>query len=234
MSEERPFEDIREETKHFVNTFCEFHHAFPDENQSIVDQIVKQVTEAEKTDKIYVPGEKGQDLIWTFKRQGTKVFKRVFHPGHGERPVGADFALYKITSANELGITAVQVKRNRNKPFFEFTERDLTQRNRLARWWGSAYYLMVDETHIPPCYLFLHASELENLIEQTGKHVPVKIPNDKIEIFGRDSGSFYDLFYNCRRGSRYAPDNYGARIAYYTRRSKRAIVEVATKAAAEL
>jgi len=230
MSKEDDVSDnIKEDTRHFVNSFCDFHRAFPDENQRIFDQIYEQIMKADKTGRIYTPSDRGQEVIWTFERHGTKIYKRVFHPGYGERPVGVDFALYKIITTNKVGVTAVQVKRNRGKPFFEFDKRDLTQRNRLARLWGSAYYLMVDETCTQPLYCFLSASELYYLIEQVGRKPPVRIPNTEVRRLCRGIAPFYDLFYGCSRGSIYVPDKYNAKIINYTRTSKRAVAEISRK-----
>jgi hypothetical protein len=230
MSEEEDTSQrTKEETKHFVNTFCDFHRAFPDENQHIFDQIYEEIKKADISGKDYIPGDKGQEEIWTFERHGARVYKRVFHPGSGERATGADFALYKLLPANKVGVTVVQVKRNRCKPYFELEQRDLTQRNRLARLWGSAYYLMVDETCTPPLYCFISTVELFYLIEQAGKIAPIKIPNTEIRRLCRGSDPFYNLFYSCARGSYYAPKEYLARIVIFTRRSKRVLVEISTR-----
>jgi len=123
MSEEKLPEDISQDTKHFVNTFCDFHKAFPNENQQIFGQVYEQIEKAEKHQRDYVQSDKGQEEIWVFERSGVKVYKRVFHPGSGEGPVGVDFALYKEMKSSKVGATAVQVKRNRNRGFFEFLQR---------------------------------------------------------------------------------------------------------------
>ena len=199
-SEDSHEDDVKEDTKHFVNTFCDFYKAFPDENQHIFNQVYEQIMKADSHNREYVPSDRGQELIWTFERFGTKVYKRVFHPGSGERATGVDFALYKIVSEGKVGITAVQVKRNRNRPYFEFDKRDLTQRNRMAGLWGSAYYLMVDETCGSPFYCFISATELFYLIGQIGITPPVRISNIDIRRLCRGPNLFYSSFYTCTMG----------------------------------
>jgi hypothetical protein len=142
MSEGKLPEDISQDTPHFLNTFCDFHKAFPNEPQHIFGQVYEQIEKAEKHKKDYIQSDKGQEEIWTFKRSGTTVYKRVFHPGPGEGPVGVDFALYKEIKPSKVGATAVQVKRNRKRDFFEFQQRDLDQLSKLAKYWGSAYYIL--------------------------------------------------------------------------------------------
>ena len=74
MSEENIHENIKEDTKHFVNTFCDFHKAFPDENQHIFGQIYEQIKKANEHSKDFIPSDRGQEEIWTFKRHGTIVY----------------------------------------------------------------------------------------------------------------------------------------------------------------
>jgi hypothetical protein len=233
MAEEDSLGDTEAEIKHFAATFCNFHRAFPDENQHIFGQIYEQVLKADTHDREYLPSEKGQEEIWVFRKNGTVVYKRVFHPGSGEKASGVDFALYKKVSLDKVGITAVQVKRNRNKPYFEFSKRDLTQRNRIGKLWGSAYYLMVDETiGPPPLYCFITATELLSLIEEYGRNPPVRIPNEEVRRFCRGLNLFYQNFYSCLMGSHLAPKDYLAKIDIFVRRSKRAVVEISTKPSA--
>src|SRR4030042_4189057 len=160
MSERELPEEISRDTKDFVETFCYFHKAFPSENQHVFGQVYAQIQKAEKHENEYISGDKGQEEIWIFERGNVRVDKRVFHPGPGEGPVGVDFVLYKRTTSSKVGATAVQVKRNRNRLFFEFLQRDLDQMDKLAEFWGSAYYLMVDETIQPPLHCFLTVNEM--------------------------------------------------------------------------
>ena len=157
------------------------------------------------------------------------MYKRVFHPGAGERPVGADFVLYKKTKTSKVGATAVQVKRNRNRDYFEFLQRDLDQLDKLARFWGSAYYLMVDETVQAPLYCFLTVHEITSLITQAGVKPPARIPNKEVRKYCRGLNNFYDLFYSCNRGSSYVPKDYGAKIAKYIKGTKRIVVELSIR-----
>jgi len=229
MSEESHSEDVFQETKHFVDTFCDFHSAFPNENQHIFGQIYEQIQQAEKHEKKYLPSVKGQEEIWIFERGNVKVYKRVFHPGaRTEGPVGADFVLYKKKSSLKVGITAVQVKRNRNKAFFEFRQSDLNQLSKLAQYWGSAYYLMVDETIQPPLHCFLKVNEIDSLIRQSKSKPPVRILNKHFRRHCRGLDIFYDLFYNCNRGSSYAPKDYNANILNYIEETRRTVVELST------
>jgi len=229
MSREELPEDISQDTKDFVNTFCAFHRAFPSENQHIFDQIYEQIRKAEKYDKDYIPSEKGQEEIWTFERSGVKVLKRVFHPGPGEGPVGVDFALYKMMKPSKVGVTAVQVKRNRGRGFFEFLQRDLDQLSKLAQYWGSAYYLMVDETIQPPLYCFLMVNEVDSLIHQAGGLAAVRVLNKDVRNHCRGLDNFYDLFYRCGRGSLSMPEDYNAKIINYIQKTRRAIVEISAR-----
>ncbi|HUW49341.1 MAG TPA: hypothetical protein VMW36_11415, partial [Patescibacteria group bacterium] len=194
MSEGELPEDIALDTKDFVNTFCEFHKAFPDENQHIFGQITAQIKKSDEFEEGFIPSKKGQEEIWVFRRGNVRVYKRVFHPGAGERPVGADFVLYKKTKSSKVGATAVQVKRNRNKNYFEFDGRDLKQLSKLRKFWRSAYYLMVDETVHPPLYCFLTVDEVAYLVNQAGSKPPVKIMNKDVRMYCRGLENFYELF----------------------------------------
>jgi hypothetical protein len=229
MSEEKLPEDISQDTQHFVNTFCDFHKAFPNENQQIFGQVYEQIKRAEKHNEGYVRSDKGQEEIWTFESSGVTVYKRVFHPGPGEGPVGVDFALYKEVKPSKVGATAVQVKRNRNRDFFEFQQRDLDQLSKLAKYWGSAYYLMVDETTQPPLYCFLTVTEVDILIGQTGGIPPVKVLNKDVRRYCRGLDNFYDLFYSCNRGSSVIPKDYDANLISYLKETRRVVVELSTK-----
>jgi len=221
-------ENIFQDTIHFANTFCDFFKAFPNENQHIFGQIYEQIQKADRHKKDYIPSEKGQEEIWIFERRGVRVYKRVFHPGPGEGPVGVDFVLYKMKSPSKVGATAVQVKRNKNKPFFEFARRDLDQLDKLAQSWRSAYYLMVDETSQPPLHCFLTVNELYNLIGPNKKSY-VRIPNTGIRKYCRGSNLFYDLFFRCNRGSLYFPEEYSMQVINYASQTKRVVVEISTK-----
>jgi hypothetical protein len=229
MSEEKLPEDISQDTQHFVNTFCDFHKAFPSENQQIFGQVYEQIKRADKHNEDYIRSDKGQEEIWTFESSGMTVYKRVFHPGPGEGPVGVDFALYKEVKPSNVGATAVQVKRNRTRNFFEFQQRDLDQLRKLAKYWGSAYYLMVDETTQPPLYCFLTVTEVDVLIGQAGRIPPVKVLNKDVRRHCRGLDNFYDLFYSCNRGSSVIPKDYDANLVSYLRETRRVVVELSTK-----
>ena len=227
MSEGRSFENIIQDVTDFTTSFGVFHEAFPNENQHLIGQIVKQIKMAEKTDNEYIRTDKGQEQIWTFEKKGVKVYKRVFHPGRGEWFSGADFILYKITSKSEVKVSAVQVKRNRNEAYFEFESRDLKQLERISSW-GSAYYLMVDETTNPPLHCFLTVNEISKLLGKR-KKPPIRIPNTEIRNYCRGANQFYNLFYRCIRGSKYVPEAYKLQITDYISKTNRVIVEISTQ-----
>lgn len=184
-----------------------------------------------QTDKIesISPGKTGQEPIWVFKRKGIEVYKRLFHPGRGERITGADFALFKEVPPLKIGATAVQVKRNRRRSFFEFAKRDLKQLATFANSWGSTYYLMVDETNQPPLDCFITTHELYTLIGQINTPPPVKIPNHSVRRYCRGSNLFYDLFYRCNRGSKYIPKELSALAMSYILKTKRVVIELSTR-----
>ena len=227
MPEGDSSENILQDVKDFTSSFAVFHQAFPDENQHIVGQIFKQIIDADKSDTDYIQSNKGQEQIWIFERKGVKVYKRVFHPGTGEKLSGADFILYKITANSNIKVTAVQVKRNHNKSYFEFDERDLKQFDKFSKW-RSAYYLMVDETIKPPLYCFVNANEMSKLIGPKNRS-QIKIPNSQIRNLCRGLKQFYDLFYRCFRGSKYVPEEYKAKLSFYVKETNRAIVEISTQ-----
>jgi hypothetical protein len=232
MSQNSSSSDIRLDTEDLVNSFCIFHRAMPNENQNIIEQVTLEVDKAEKHALQFVEGEMGQELIHMFERSGTRVYKRVFHPGQPERPVGADFVLYKVVKRRtdkKIGATAVQVKRNRKSESFVFEKRDFDQFQKLSDSWGSAYYLMVDETIQPPLYCFLTVSEVYDLVWKGKDSPPFKVSNQEVRNYCRGSNQFYDLFYSCNRGSTYVPKNYGAKVIDYVKQTKRIIVELSTR-----
>lgn len=212
---------------HFVSLFCDFQEAYPNENQHIIRQVMEQVLRPDtRMDTEYARSEHGQEPIWTFQRGEKTVRKRVFHPGRGETISGADFVLQKRINSRTVGITAVQVKRNRGKGYFQFEQRDIYQLNRFADFCRSAYYLMVDESVSPPADCFLTVYEVKKLISNTKGCQPVRIPNSEVRKYCRGPHIFYDAFYKCLRGATYAVRYYLDSAWQYTLSTRRVLVEL--------
>lgn len=230
MSNDRIEEHVLEDIEYFIANFCTFHKAHPDENQHILRHITEQIKKFDQHKTDFVQGERGQEPIWVFERKKLRVFKRIFHPGYGERKTGADFVLYKnLSSSSDIGVTAVQVKRNGKRPYFEFDERSLNQFTTFADNWRSAYYLMVDETNHPPLDCFIAVSELYTLLRQINGDPPIRIPNEDIRKYCRGANLFYNLFYSCNRGSKYKPSIYIDSIFEYISLTKKIVIEISTQ-----
>jgi len=222
-------EDVVEDIRVLINGFCDFHEAYPNENQHIFRHVLDQVQQFDRTQMEYIQNEKSQEPIWKFERKNLTVYKRVFHPGKGEHITGADFVLYKkVSSPGKIGITAVQVKRNRGRRYFEFDDRAIIQFNKFIKSWKSAYYLFVDETFRPPLDCFLAVSELHALISPYTSTKSIKIPNADIRKYCRGAYSFYKLFYDCNRGSKQVLNNYLNLAISYVQNTKRVLIELFT------
>jgi len=233
MRNEREFNDnlqtreIEFNVFHFVSLFSDFHKAFPDENQHIFRHVIEQIFEkGTKVEQEYIKGEKGQEPVWKITRNDKTIYKRIFHPGSGERITGADFALFKRKALGSMGVTAVQVKRNHGREVFEFEERDLKQLQRFLGLCRSAYYLMVDETVSPPLDCFIMASELRNIILTSGNTPPIRVPNSEVRKYCRGLSMFYDSFYRCFRGSTYEISGYLELVQEYVSMTNRVVVEL--------
>lgn len=219
--------EIEFDVFHFVSLFSDFHKAFPDENQHIFRHVIEQIFEkGTKVEQEYIKGEKGQEPVWKIKRNDKTIYKRIFHPGSGERITGADFVLFKRKALGSMGVTAVQVKRNHGREFFEFEERDLKQLQRFLDFCRSAYYLMTDETMSPCLDCFVMASELRNIIYDTGGTAPISIPNSEVRKYCRGLSMFYDSFYRCVRGSTYEISGYLELVQEYVSMTNRVVVEL--------
>ena len=70
------------------------------------------------------------------------------------------------------------------KDYFEFHERDIHQFQRFSTLWRSTYYMMVDETVIPPADCFLTVGEIEALLGY-----PPNPPLSRTHIPGSKLGS---------------------------------------------
>ncbi len=213
-----------EDVEHFVGSFSAFHQAMPDENQHILRQVINQVSEAGRLRTGFLRGGAGLEPIWTFEKNGVEVSKRVFHPGKGEHAIGADFMISKKVTPGLTGITLVQVKRNRGNQYYEFRQRDLDQFHWFSRWWGSAYYMMVDETIVPPADCFLTVWEIENLLGNPPR--PSQVSNVDVRRSCRGPNVFYGAFYSCWRGSRLGERLVINRALSYTSETKRILLEL--------
>lgn len=144
----------------------------------------------------------------------------------GEAISGADFVLQKKMNLRTVGVTAVQVKRNRGKGYFEFEKRDIDQLQRLADFCRSSYYLMVDESVSPPIDYFLTVYEVRKVISNTTGRPPIKIPNSEVRKYCRGTNIFYDAFYKCLRGATYPVRYYLDSAWQYTLSTRRVLVEL--------
>ncbi len=158
------------------------------------------------------------------------MFKRVFHLGPTEAVTGADFVLEKLSpNASMLGATAVQVKRNRRQPWFEFTSRDFVQLDRFEETFGSPYYLTVDETLNPPGECFLHAREVKELTGSPNPIRSVRITNADVRRFCRGIDIFYREFYSSRRGAWTSQVEYDNLVSSYVKLMKRVVIDLIAK-----
>ena len=228
MSDERNTEDMIYNSEHFLNTMTTYLGAMPDENQHIIRQVTKQLQGALDQNQEYIKGATGLEPIWTFKKTGIMISKRILHPGQGERLSGADILLSKIVDPDTLGVSAVQVKRNRGKEHFEFETRDLEQLKKFRHNWRGSYYLMVDETVTPPADCFIATSELSLLVRGARARTkgPVIIRNSDLIAFCRGSNPFYDMFYRCRRGIHYNEGELTSVASRYVTENNRIVLEL--------
>jgi len=229
------YDEIRRDVEDFVSTLGESVKATPNENQYITTHIMKQIEfKAKKKPDEYLEGQRGHEPVIVFERNGLTIKKRVFHPSDVH---GVDFTITKYTRSstkgNFLGATAVQVKRNYGKTFFEFKKRDITQLKRFLEYWGSGYYLFVDETPSPPSFCFVRTSELFDVIVKTTNNPSildfpqrVAIPNQDIRGYCRGLKLFYDLFYRCSRGEKLLHKTFLTRVKEYAKKTLRVVVEL--------
>ena len=223
--------EIKRDVEDFVLTLGESLEATPDENKYIQTHLMKQIEfEAKKKPDEYLEGERGYEPVIVFERRGLSIKKRLFHPRDA---YGADFVITKKIKGKFLGATAVQVKRNRRKTFFEFQKREIIQLRNFLQYWGSGYYLFVDETTSPPSYCFVRTSELLDIIIRitndpkilsSPRHV--SIPNHDVRKYCRGLKLFYDLFYSCSRGEKIARKTFFAKAKEYAREALRIVIEL--------
>lgn len=211
----------------FITKFSEFHEAFPNENQNIIDHVVTQVWGSDsKPSTEHIKGKGGYESIWTFEKNGKKIIKRVFHPGGGEHFTGADFIVTKEISKREIGVTAIQVKRNRGKKSFIFNKKNLAQMRKFKDFWSSAYYLMVDETVAPPLGCFLRVNELVSLMKGSQSSKYANVSNDDVRKYCRGTNIFYEMFYACNRGSIYSIRELTKDAVDYSSEASRVLIEL--------
>lgn len=228
MSKQSEFE---RDVVDFVLTLGKSVEATPNENQYVISHIVKQIElGAKKKPDEYIEADKGYEPVFVFEKGGLDIKKRVFHPRDAR---GVDFVMTKYVSGKSLGVTAIQVKRNRGKAFFEFTKRDLTQLRKFLNYWGSGYYLLVDETSQSPTYCFVTTAELFKVILNVSKDpriliAPkrVAIPNQDVMGYCRGLNLFYNLFYSCSRGQKMPKKDFATRVSEYAKKALRTVVEI--------
>lgn len=229
------YDEIKMDVDDFVSTYGESLKAIPNENQYIVSHIMKQIQlGARKKPDERLKGERGYETVFVFERRGLEIRKRLFHPRDFN---GVDFALTKYAKHSHafLGVTAVQVKRNRGKTAFEFEEREIRQLKLFLDYWGSGYYLFVDETASPPSFCFVRTSELSKIIVNMTNNPKILdsprrviIPNHAARRYCRGSKLFYDYFYNCSRGQKISRKTFYDRAKEYTNEALRILVELLT------
>ena len=229
MSSDSP-SDYVADAKSFIDTFARYHRASPDENQHIFSHVTKQISDprtiSHKTE--YLEGRKGLEPITVIEHKDLTVYKRIFHPGPGEWVTGADFVLEKMRKGTALGITAIQVKRNHGRKSFDFAPREFRQLSRFEQTFGSAYYLMIDETISPPGECFIRTNELRSLVGYSDAST-VQITNFDVRRFCRGSDLFYGEFYSCRRGAWSSQAIYDTITSMYAKMERRAVVDIMTK-----
>lgn len=226
------FAEIEKDVESFVLSLGKSVEATPHETKNITAHLMKQVEfGAKKKPEEYLKGPRGYEPVIVFEKSKLTIKKRLFHPRDAH---GVDFALTKYTKGGKtLGVTAVQVKRNRGNTFFEFRKRELTQLKHFLEFWGSGYYLFVDETTNPPSNCFLHTSELLTIIVKITKNrnilkspKRVLIPNDDIRGYCRGLRHFYKFFYSCSRGEKMAPKKLLKNVREYAKKAYRIVIEL--------
>jgi len=222
------------EIKNLVRGLGTYFQARPNENQNIFDHIFKQVREgwAEIKNPDYIRSKEGYEVVTTVEAKGILIKKRIFHPRDFK---GADFALSKRYRDGSFGVTVVQVKRNHAKNNFTFVEtkntKEITQLRNMYNYWGSSYYLLIDEIINPPNDMFIRTKDLcsiiRNITSTSLRNVTrVNVPNTTVRNYARGSYVFYDAFYKCRRGSRITFDAFSTDSLDYVNQTSRALVEI--------
>ena len=223
--------DIEKDVESFVLSLGRSVDATPHENKNIHAHLMKQIEfGAKKKPEEYLESPRGYEPVMVYEKSGLTVKKRLFHP---KDAYGVDFTLTKYKKGDFLGVTAVQVKRNHRNTFFEFRNRELAQLKNFLEYWGSGYYLFIDETSNPPANCFVSASELHGIIiEATNNpHIlkspkRVVIPNNDIRMYCRGLKLFYDFFYSCSRGQKMPPEAFVERVREYANKVYKIVVEL--------
>lgn len=225
------FAEFKKDVESFVLSLGKSVEATPHENKNILSHLMKQIEfGAKKKPEEYLESPRGYEPVIVYEKSGLTVKKRLFHPKDAH---GVDFTLTKYTNGNVLGVTAVQVKRNRGNAFFEFQKRELAQLKHFLEYWGSGYYLFIDETSNPPSSCFVSISELLRTIKKitNNPHIlkspkRVVIPNEDIKMYCRGLKLFYDFFYRCSRGEKMPPATFLEKVGEYAKRACRIVVEL--------
>jgi len=225
------FAEVEKDVNSFVLSLGKSIEATPHENKHILAHLMKQIEfGAKKKPEEYLESPRGYEPVIVYEKSGLTIKKRLFHP---KDAYGVDFMLTKSAKGKVLGVTAVQVKRNHGNTFFEFQERELSQLQHFLEYWGSGYYLFIDETSNPPSNCFVSTSELlHTIVEITNNpHIlkspkRVLIPNENIRMYCRGLKLFYDFFYSCSRGEKMLPNKFLKRVTEYAKEAYRIVVEL--------
>jgi hypothetical protein len=223
--------NVRRDVASFVNTFSEYHQATPNENQYILNHIMKQIDlGAKKKQEEYLEGERGYEPVTVFQKGNITIKKRIFHPRDVQ---GVDFQITKYSKDKKIGFVALQVKRNHGNAFFDFQNRDIAQLGRFCHCWSNGYYLFVDEVSRPPSSCFLRVSEVVDILVNISQNPnilnapqPTRIPNNSVGNYCRGLTLFYDLFCSCNRGEKSSPQTFIKRLTDYIRENFRIVVEL--------
>jgi len=95
---------------------------------------------------------------------------------------------------------------------------------------GSAYYMMVDETVLPPSDCFLTIWEIDELLGYPSaspkSNIRIHVKNANVREYCRGPNIFYEAFYACRRGSRLDDKRMIGKAIKYVLETKRVLVEL--------
>lgn len=224
MAEKDIISEIDKDSKDFTNSLGSYHEITYSETNIIYEHVYNQTISPDfHKEHEMLRGPNGFEPIITIKGKGIIIQKRIFHTSNAETVTGADFILTKRKGSKQFEL-AIQVKRNRRKPSFEFNSRDSEQLNRFASYFPFGYYMFVDEMGDMPQYCFVTVREIKKILNKIGDKK--SIPNSEIKEYCRGAKMFYDSFYLCRRGSRINESFFVSNIKEYVDESNRIIIEL--------
>jgi len=218
----------KDEVKYFSASLGIFFEAYPHENQLISSHVWNQAYRKSyhrgyKTKKVSIKNEAGFEDVVVLQKKDVRVVKRIFHMTKGEKILGIDFVITKYRR-RQLFMIGVQVKRNRNKSYYEFGQRERQQFENFTKYFPNGYYLFVDETGKKPRECFVRISEVRKILEDSQYNS--RITNEEVAKYCRGPNPFYDAFYKCRRGSKMTLDNFVKNVSTYAKITHRVVVEL--------